>query len=245
MQKNSGFTLIELLATTAIVGVLASLLITGISKAKNKARDVQCLNNQRSVRTVLESDYQDVVTDYNQRYNPADINEMNDRFNRFCSSSLMRDPYLGNFGIFIAKPVTCPYAFGDGTKRAGFSTLFQPGEKMGTIRYVPYSPDGGKEIKAITYSYGLSWNFLDQLKDYSLSNGDDSHFSIIPVVSDSVNTPKNFKTSVRNMFPQIEGEEDKTIVFNDSVLHPHKGVGRFATFGSGEQKWIKFDGGHR
>ena len=60
MNNQKGFTLIEMLVVIAIVGLLSSVVVVGLTGAREKARDARRVADIRGIQNDLEIEYRNV-----------------------------------------------------------------------------------------------------------------------------------------------------------------------------------------
>lgn len=221
-----GFTLTELLVTITTIGVLAGILMPALNKARLYAKDMECLNQQRNNFVALHNVVNEVVQDFTIKKN-ENFDNIEKFFIRDYVQPLIKDYEFKELGVYISKPLTCPYSSDNKKARVPFRVI--------SIKEFPEERNNAvfNGINYITYNYGL------EIEHLNLSRNGNNEFAIV----DLLNLDLKEKTTVGRWFSgvssdSIEKYANQSISFDSSSLHRHKGKGLYATFGSGAQRWV-------
>jgi prepilin-type N-terminal cleavage/methylation domain-containing protein/prepilin-type processing-associated H-X9-DG protein len=148
-RKSAGFTLIELLVVIAIIAILAAILFPVFAQAREKARSISCLSNQKQIGLGLFM----YVQDYDETMPAAfaAINAINGGNVNVITFEDQIEPYVKNTQLY-----KCP---SDGFPRNGAS--FWNGAYGNTNTGV------GKQLR----SYGYVGNLATQQNDLAGNAG--------------------------------------------------------------------------
>ena len=163
---RSAFTLIELLVVIAIIAILAALLLPALSKAKGKAHQIACLNNNRQ----LQFCWQMYVDDEEQKLpaNGAIIASTREGLTMGSSSWLGGNAYTDTTLTNIQKGALFPYNKSAGIYKcpADRSTVRDEG-KIPRTRSVAMSCYMNWLPYPFAFDYNKCWHKATQIRNPS------------------------------------------------------------------------------
>jgi len=177
-MKIKGFTLIELLVVIAIIAILAAILFPVFAQAREKARQISCLSNEKQLGLAL--------VQYVQDYDEREVNGT-DPFGNGAGWAGILYPYVKSTQVFICPDDSTPsptssyvynsnFVFFSGNWNNGASgwagsgiSLSQFSSPSKTVAFAEVSGNTGYSLP-LEQDYGI-WGFVNVISPAGNGNG--------------------------------------------------------------------------